>query len=88
MLLTASVYEKLVLDIPELLRQVNVVSVGILKALYLLPKGVHLALAIALYLGDVGGGINALARLEDGDEKLARGVVGNRLFLPGLNGIK
>ena len=76
------------LDVPELLREVNVVAVRILKALDLLPESVDLGSAILLYIRDVGCIVDALTRLEYRNEKLACGVVRDGLLLPGLDGIE
>ena len=59
------------LHVPELWRKVNVITVGVLKPLNLVPKGFNLAKAILAYLGDMRGIVNPLSVLVDGYEKLS-----------------
>ena len=80
--------DEVVLDIPELLRKVNVVVVGILKSEYLLPHTADLSYAACLDLVKRGKIVHKLALVEHPDEKLLCGVVGEGLALPGAVGIE
>ena len=56
--------QKLLLDVPEFLAQVHIVSVGIFKPLDLLPQGVHLFHAVRLNLPQSRLCVNQLAATE------------------------
>ena len=84
----ASVLEERLLDVPELLREVDVVSVGILKSLDLFPESFYLAAAVISDLGDVRGCVDALAVFENRNEELAHLIVGDGLLFPGLDGVE
>ena len=51
---SALLLQKGLLDVPELLRQVHVVVMGVLKALNLVPQQVDLSGAVGPHLGDGG----------------------------------
>ena len=68
--------------IPQLLAQVNVVAVGVLEALDLVPEGIDLLGAVFFDLLDAGTLVDELAFLVDGHEQLARFEVIDFLTLP------
>ena len=84
----AAGFEELVLYIPEFLREVDVVSVRILKSCDLLPEGIDLCAAVLLYLRDVRRAVDALAVTEYGNKELTEGVILAYLALPRLCGIE
>ena len=53
--------QQVVLDVPQLLGQVHIVVVGVVKALDLVPQCLHLCLAVALDLVQGGHVIDQLA---------------------------
>ena len=53
--------QEVLLDVPQLLAQVHIVVVGVLKALYLVPQGIHLPLALGAAGLEVGHLIDKLA---------------------------
>ena len=85
---SALLLQKGLLDVPELLRQVHVVVMGILKALNLVPQQVDPSGAVGPHLGDGGGVVYPPAPQEDGSEQLLGGEVGDTAALPGGVGVK
>ena len=80
--------DELVLDIPELLRKVNVVVVRILKSENLLPHAADLSYAARLDLIERGKLVYKLALIEHSDKKLLCGVICESLTLPRAVGIE
>ena len=76
------------LDIPQLLRQIDIVFVRIFKAQDRVPKRACLLRAIALYLVYRRRGVNALSADKYGHLKLLCREVGEGLALPGEVGVK
>ena len=66
------------LDIPKLLREIDIVVVRILKSRDLVPKGVYLLAAVALDLLDIPLLIDAFALAEEWLKQLAGGVIRQR----------
>ena len=60
--LAAGVVEQVFLDIPQLLRQVDVVVVRILKAFYLVPQGRDFLFAVSLHVGELRRCVDLLDR--------------------------
>ena len=75
--------QQALLDVPQLLGQVHIVVVGVLKPLHLVPEGVHLPLAVGPAGLEVGHLIHQPAPLEDGHHQLLHLDVGIHLPLPG-----
>ena len=76
------------LDIPKLLREVDIVVVRILKSRDLVPKGVYLLAAVALDLLDIPLLIDAFALAEEWLKQLAGGVIRQSFALPCEIGVK
>lgn len=70
------------------LAQVNVVAVGVLEALDLVPEGVDLRLAELLDVVQARGAVNALAVLVNRGGQAAGRAVDVGAFLPGLYRVK
>ena len=87
-LCSAPLLEQALLDVPELLAQVHIVVVGVLKPLDLVPEGVDLSGAPGPHLLDAGLLVDQPAALEDGDQELPDGEVGDGLALPGGLGVE
>jgi len=76
------------LDVPELFGKVDIVAVGVLESLDLVPEGFYLCKTVVADLGDVGSVVDLFTVLVDGNEKLLYGVIGELLCLPGFDGIE
>ena len=76
--------QKLVLDIPQSRREVNIVFMRIFKAFYLIPEGIHLLLAEGADFLNRRRFIHALALLKHRDKKLFYIIILNHLALPGM----
>ena len=53
------------LDIPQFLRQIHIIVMGVFKALDLVPKGIHLPLAVGPAGLEVGNFIHQLPALDE-----------------------
>ena len=84
----AALVQQPVLDIPELLRQIDVIGVRVVKPLDLVPECVDLRLAVGLDLVQLRQLVDQLAVFEDRLQQLPNGVVLQGLDLPGGIGIK
>ena len=78
----SAVFKERHFDIPKLFGKVNVISVGVFEALYLVPECVYFRLAVVLNIRDVRRFVNTLAVLEYRNKKLTKGVICKLLFLP------
>jgi hypothetical protein len=76
------------LHVPQLGGEVNVVVVGIFKALDLVPQPVHLTCAVGANLFNVGQVVDTLTVLENGSQQGHGFIVGEGLTLPCGFGIK
>ena len=84
--LFAPLFEQLVLDVPQLLREIDIVVVRVLKALNLIPQRVDFLRAVVADLGGRGRLIDTLAAEKDRHLQFAHRVVGHGLALPGVVG--
>ena len=66
--------QQVVLDVPEFLAQVNIVGLGIVKALDFVPQGVHLCKTVGADLLKAGQLVDQLAVLKDGLQQLPDGA--------------
>ena len=83
-LLLQTAAEHFVLEIPKLFGKVDVIKVGIFKALHFFPKFIDLTLAVVADLFRCGNIIYTFAVLKDGDEHFAEMVIRNGLALPNV----
>ena len=60
--------QQAVLDIPQLLGQVHIVGLGIVKTLHFIPQGVHLGCAVTADFFQGGQFVDQLAALENGED--------------------
>ena len=76
------------LEIPQFLRQIDIVVVRVFKPLDFVPVQLKLLLAVFAYLLERGFAVNAFAVLEYGLEQLDRCKVGQRLAFPCVVGVE
>ena len=86
MLLQSS--QQVVLDVPQLLREVDIVVVRIFKSFDLVPQGIYLLFAVAANLLDVRQLINQLALAEDGLKHLLCRHIFQCALFPGCQRVK
>ena len=70
-------------QVPQLLREVDIIIMRILEALHLIPQQIDLLGAPGPHLSDGRGVVHPLALLEDGHQQLLGGEVGEHTALPG-----
>ena len=72
------------LEIPQLLRKVNVVAVGVIKTLDFVPQGVDLFFAELADLGYLVARIYAFTVDKNGLQQFFGGKIGDSLLFPGI----
>ena len=84
----AALFKEPALDIPELLREVNVVTVRVFKAPHLFPQGGDLPGAIVTDIMHGGRRIDTFSAPENRHLQFAQRVVGHGLAFPGFFGVE
>lgn len=76
------------LNVPKLLGKIHIISMGIFKALYLIPELVCLSGAVAADVRCRGRGVNAFSVLKNRYKQLAQMVIRDGFALPSVLRIK